>query len=743
MSPTRPHPRFKRITAILIAIPLMCAFAGPELRAQEDPRALDPADIFFQAWLELKRAEKLEGEEKFNEAWQKYRQAANYYDILKRFHKEWKPHLVASRIESTQETIAKLEPKATAELAAIEQKTKDLVEGPSSGDANNGNKPASGFGAPPPSRPPPPAADQKLTARLKQLEQENQSLKNQLDSARAANQAAAKESQSARTAMQANTTEQKRLEDLVAKKEREIRLLRDVLARAPLQQDMDRITREKQTLERELEITARALKTSRDKLTEAELAAEKHRADTNLAIQRAEQIEKDMQLQGDINNRVIRELRIELKNVTGLLEQSRKQLGDANTRVTQIQRSLDQAQATITELTMQRDELRVERDTLANTLKKSDSKGVQSLITENMRLGRELKEARDRLTFLEKNHDASKDDLIRARNDLTVAKTRILDYQQEHAIHKKTITSLETQLQDARKALVRAKSEIDEHSSSSAQEEIEILRGTVKRLLAAQERRRMGEKILWETYQKSKINDGTLAKAIEDIRKIKIDLTDEEKEFVTTHRTPDGEFKNPERVPIAHALAHADALQSELAYVESLIIRHVEKGRLQSAHSVLIDINERVPGNYRILCKLGVIEMKLGNFDHAIQCLDEAITMREHSSYAHFMLGIAQYKNNDLDSARNAFERSLELKPQNAKAHLYLGNLAGAANRLEQAEHHFLSTVKIDPTIPDAYYNLSVLYLQQKRKADALDYYHKALDHGATPDQALEGRLKS
>ena len=99
---------------------------------------------------------------------------------------------------------------------------------------------------------------------------------------------------------------------------------------------------------------------------------------------------------------------------------------------------------------------------------------------------------------------------------------------------------------------------------------------------------------------------------------------------------------------MAHAKSHADALQSETSYVEGLIIRHIEKGRTQAAHSVLIDINERAPGNYGILCKLGVVEMKLGRYNKAANCLDEAITMRENSSYAHFMLGVAQYKNKKL-----------------------------------------------------------------------------------------------
>ena len=133
--------------------------------------------------------------------------------------------------------------------------------------------------------------------------------------------------------------------------------------------------------------------------------------------------------------------------------------------------------------------------------------------------------------------------------------------------------------------------------------------------------------------------------------------------------------------------------------------------------------------------------MKLGNYEAAIACLDEAITMRENSSYAHFMLGIAKYKNSDLDAALTCFERSLTLKPDNARAHLYLGNLAGAAKRFDKAEEHFLSTIELDPTLADAYYNLAVLYEQQTRNKDALSYYQKALDNGAQPDQALEKKL--
>ena len=73
--------------------------------AEDNPAALDPSDVFFQAYLTVRDAEKLEETGKHSDAWSKYRQAARYYDLLAKYHKNWKPHLVQGRIESTRESI--------------------------------------------------------------------------------------------------------------------------------------------------------------------------------------------------------------------------------------------------------------------------------------------------------------------------------------------------------------------------------------------------------------------------------------------------------------------------------------------------------------------------------------------------------------------------------------------------------------------------------------------------------------
>jgi len=171
--------------------------------------------------------------------------------------------------------------------------------------------------------------------------------------------------------------------------------------------------------------------------------------------------------------------------------------------------------------------------------------------------------------------------------------------------------------------------------------------------------------------------------------------------------------------------------------------RAFEKGRFEAARQILQDMDERFPGHFPTLCNRGVIELETQNYDRANEFFSEAITMRENSSYAHHMLGLTYYEQKDLDNARNSFQRSLDLKPGNAKAHLYLGILAGAGKRYQQAEQHFLTVIKLDSTLNEAYFNLSVIYLQQKKKTEAKNYYTKALENGLAPSPEHERNLGS
>jgi len=716
-----------------------------QVSAQDDPRALDPADVFFQAWITIRDAEKLEKKGEFNEARLKYEQASKYYNVITRFHKNWKPDMVNRRVVSTAVAIKNVESKAMEELAQKEAKTQDFVEGGPDQQPKKPLKPQQGSGhkktpTRTASKSQPPvktAATQRSTInnysesivrgqqhQLENLQRANQQLRDQLKHSKQQNR-------------QGQSAEQQRLIKKIASKDREIATIRDILARAPLQADMDQLARKNKKVTMELDITAISLKGTMQRLAKTQKEAKKYQEEAAFAKRRATEIQKNMDAQKASDNKVVRQLRKELKNVTAILENTRRELGKANARMGQMQRALDQSKATINELTQERDALRTERDSLASILKQNDSAGVRKLITENMRLGKELKETTNRLEYLTQKSNATQDELLTAKRDLAVAKTRIMRYQKERTRHSKRIISLESQLRDAEAELASTQSDKDK---SVSQEEVEILKATVKRLIAAQERRKTAEKILWDTYQNSKKIIPGIVEAIDDIRKTKVELTEEEKGLMVLRR-PDREFTSPERVSPAHAQAFGSALEKNISDYNNLVKRFYLKGHYEAARQILSDMDEQFPGHFPTLCNRGVLELKTNHFIEATDIFSEAITMRENSSYAHYMLGLSQYQNNDLDAARNSFSHALDIKPGNARAHFYLGNLAGAGHRYQQAEEHFNTAIKLDPTMADAYFNLSVLYLRQKQTDKAIEAYRKSLTNGAQPDPAHEQKL--
>lgn len=722
---------------------LLALFATSfSLTAQEDPRSLDPSDVFFQAWLTIRDAEKLEEKGSFNEARLKYQQAAKYYDVVARYHKNWKPHLVQTRVRTTKEAIAGIEAKALQQIAQNKAKTADLIEGgPSSNqDPDPSRGTASGHRQQPtkstPTSSPQPARPTTPSSQYSEAIVRGQ--QRQLEQLREANQILKQRLQREKQSTQRNASaEQKRLIAKIADKDREIAHIRDLLAKAPLQADLERLERENRTRKAEIDITALSLKGTMERLSKEQALRKKAEEEAQFAERRAKQIQKTMEEQKQADNRVVRELRNELKSVNQILEKTRVQLGNANQKITRLEQTLAQSQATIEELSQERDALRLERDSLVGILKHNDAAGVRKLITENMRLGKELKDSNARLKYLSKKNNVTQDELLEAKRDLAVAKTRIMHYQKKQTQHGNRILALESQLRDAEAALANAQKQ---QGNGASQEEIEILKATVKRLIAAQDRRKAADDLLWETYKSSKKIIPGLIEAFDDIRNAKVELTEEEKGLMVK-RIPDAEFAVPSRVTPEHARASANAMERDIADHNRLVKRFYLKGHHEAARQILADMDERFPGHFPTLCNRGVLEFKTDHYSEAAEIFSEAITMRESNGYAHYMLGLSRYHAEDYDGARNALEQALTLKPNDPKIHFYLGTLAGVGRRYEQSEQHLKQAIKLDPTMAEAHFNLSYLYLNRQLKNKALKAYRNALDHGATPIPEHEKKL--
>src|SRR5213593_4825309 len=79
------------------------------------------------------------------------------------------------------------------------------------------------------------------------------------------------------------------------------------------------------------------------------------------------------------------------------------------------------------------------------------------------------------------------------------------------------------------------------------------------------------------------------------------------------------------------------------------------------------------------------------------------------------------------EESRSAAMKALEIDPALADAEVLLGLAATAQARLHEAERHLLRAVSLQPQNDRAQGYLALVYLQQKRLAEARDAFYKAL----------------
>lgn len=701
---------------ILLLIPLFFSILSHGWGQDLGP-ALDPSDIFFQAWLDIQEAKKATQKGEFDKAHSQYIKAAKYYAFLNKKFPHWKPHLVSSRIQSTRTALDLLKSQAQNSTKKKPSATFEHVDTTPLPQA--------------PALPTPhttPSPQSPLKASAKKIEQL------QLLTLRLRKEIAAKTQVS-----ESQKKEKRQLLTLLAKREKEIATLQNLLASAPLQKDLDNLIAQNGTRQQELVITARALKKTRLELEDAQEHLSVEQARANQFEQESARLRSLLESQQTTNNQTVSALKKEISALQSSLLQTRQSLGKARGKIAELSTQLTQSKELVAELTAEKNTLEKERDNLATLLGQKDNNRIDILITENMRLGRALKESEERLQFLEKRDDATKNEILEAKSDLAVAKMRILDYQRRDKERSMRLANLQKDLKEARATLLTAQQ--TPTPSPVSNEEVLTLKKTVQKLLAAQERRRIAEEILWKTYTDSYQSSPAMQSAFADLRKEEIVLSAFEENLVT-QRKPDEEFSTPQRVSASHALAHAQALESELATYTPLVQRAFSKGHYQAARQILAEMDERYPGHFPTLCSRGVVELKTRHYDEAIAFFQEAVTMRDASSYAQHMLGLAHYKKGEWLDAKKHFELALSLSPNSPHTELYLGILAGRNALYNEAKAHFNRSLELDPTQSTAYYNLSVILLRTGDKQAARNAYDKSLENGGLPEPEHAAQLR-
>lgn len=700
-------------------------------QAPVDPQ-FDPSDVYFQAYLAVRDAEKLEKDEDFVGSLKKYEQAAGLFSAVGRFYPDWKSAMVENRRLLTLGAIDKVRERAGAQIQADESVIAELEGGVRAGglliDPSRGVEPLS----------PGILEVEPLAARrLRDAEDEVKRLRDVLGGMRGGNEAM-------RNASRLGDVERQRdgLAAQLRAAETNLEGMRARMAAAPVQNEMKALNDQIGRLEQEREAMAMALRQSRGQHTEAMSQVEVLQADIGIMRDQARELrqneanlQRDLETERKVANEVVAGQRRQMDELEKALEQKSAELNVANERIAGLTMELEESRAAFAELREERDGLLRERDQMAALLKLNEAGRIEQLIEQNMGLAKSLREANERVERLNLESNAAKDDVVDAQRDLAIAKAQINRLHQEKREQDTRLKDLESKLRDEEGALARGEVVADPA-------EVEMLRQVIQRQLGVQERRRQAKELLVEAARELGQQDERLSEAIALFDGMELVLSPEEQKLLAD-REVDGEFISPfarDRATVGRA---TNELNRELESYDRAATKAFMAGRLHPTRELFELMLEQNPGHVPALCKLGVVQLRLGDPEASADCFQRAIELDAGNAYAQRMLGYSYFMMGDLPGAERFVKQAVELAPDDAHGYLLLATISYGLGQSKEAESYYKAAIVADPVPSEPYFNLALLCVKDGRLEEAKGYYQKALEHGAMPDDELEKNLRN
>lgn len=689
---------FSRVLFISL-ISLLTAWAqdGPK---ETDPSKLDPSDIYFQAWMALRDADEFQEAEDYQKAFEATTRSKRLLDTVTLYHPQWKPHLVERKQNEASprlETLANLLPKEPSGALKLYQgeearKRKPVAPGLTAAEILQANR---------------------IQRELAETKEKLSKLENQ------------------RTAEVASLN--RRIKELTAE--------RDELANSTLKEEVqelknriDLVEDEKRILARKLAETRTELEQAQGRITNLDL---KEKESRKVANQLNAMLQKERGVSGD----VITGLRNKQENLVRELKETKKLLLVERQQTQRLERLLADSRNEVELLTTERNHLLKERDHLAELLQLNQGDRIQRLIEQNMTLARNLREAEDTMNNLSKNVDAKANELSNAKRDISLAKAKIIAQREESDAEIQRRQTLERKLADAYEEL-KAREELSDLDSDLVDEN-RVLREVADKLLRTQKRRREQAALIVKAARE-KEDDPDTSEAIQQLFGQELVLTADEQEMVNSNRSIDGSItlvgvdKNtPEQVRLSNA-----ELRRYTKVVDGLIENAFARGKTEVALDLSEELIEQNPGYYPAMLDQGVILLKMGLPEAAIDSFNNAMTLRVGAlPYANYMKGVAHHSLSQFDRAQKEYEVAVQLDPSNADAFNRLGSLHAVAGREGQAREKFEMAYRLDDTHLEPLINLSVLHQNMGEAKAALNYYRKFRKAGGQPRPELEKLL--
>jgi predicted TPR repeat methyltransferase len=142
-----------------------------------------------------------------------------------------------------------------------------------------------------------------------------------------------------------------------------------------------------------------------------------------------------------------------------------------------------------------------------------------------------------------------------------------------------------------------------------------------------------------------------------------------------------------------------------------------QRGRLAEAEAIYLELLRAQPQHADALHYLGVLRLRLGHRDHALELLRRSLELAPRNADAWGNLGNIWLAGQDFARAETAYLRATELKPEFVAAWFNLANLYRRMKRREDAVRCYRRVLELNPRFPGAYEKVALL-LQRLGRTD-------------------------
>jgi tetratricopeptide (TPR) repeat protein len=142
----------------------------------------------------------------------------------------------------------------------------------------------------------------------------------------------------------------------------------------------------------------------------------------------------------------------------------------------------------------------------------------------------------------------------------------------------------------------------------------------------------------------------------------------------------------------------------------------------QEAFAALQSAIDLFPQYFDALELLGTEQVKDRQYEAAIPALTKALEVNSRTFASSFALGVAQYNVKQIQPAIESFRRAVSINEKSINANLWLGIVLRQTSRPDEAEPYLKrADVLADSKLPDAHWQLALLFNQLKRYKEAAD----------------------